>query len=324
MIIHEKYKLCRGFFIPEGWRVLKNNIFNVNPNVLDDIERDSDEYFELEDQVFYGDVYIANAECFFTPEMIKIHTSVSISCCLDFNEELNAHSAIFSVEISMIEQKNSEEFFNEIRGFNNVNEAISFVSDLMESYVFCFIPNANELISLSLNDLSSLAASTLGMIGDKNKVKTYRVFSVPSGWCVSKNLFFDVNPSAANDIIEDGKMHLINRAKCFDEDLFLSEVECFYHPISTSIHVAVSIHCVCQEQNINNHELYKSTISIMMKHKNRELNFIKGNDFLSIEDAVESSNEFMEKYTYSFRNLLNGSGLNIDKLYDQADNVFNR
>lgn len=139
--LYKEYKPLKEMYIPAGWFVMKNNMYDVAPEVLKKLS--PDDAFLLKDTFFKNDIFIARLEL---PLSTKDKVTSIISIYSRYNEKNNHF--IYDVELSIVSKKQEINITKE-NVANNLTSVAHFTSEYMVIY-------------------SQYIASDFNLIGDNN------------------------------------------------------------------------------------------------------------------------------------------------------------
>ncbi|HDF2326518.1 TPA: hypothetical protein PC537_000030 [Morganella morganii] len=141
--LYKEYKPLKEMYIPAGWFVMKNNMYDIAPEVLKKLS--PDDAFLLKDTFFKNDIFIARLEL---PLSTKDKVTSIISIYSRYNEKNKNNHFIYDVELSIVSKKQEINITKE-NVANNLTSVAHFASEYMVIY-------------------SQYIASDFNLIGDNN------------------------------------------------------------------------------------------------------------------------------------------------------------
>ncbi|MCU6238925.1 hypothetical protein KWH75_17820 [Morganella morganii] len=141
--LYKEYKPLKEMYIPAGWFVMKNNMYDVTPEILKTLS--PDDAFLLKDTFFKNDIFIARLEL---PLSTKDKVTSIISIYSRYNEKNKNNHFIYDVELSIVSKKHEINITKE-NVSNNLTSAAHFASEYMVIF-------------------SQYIASDFNLIGDNN------------------------------------------------------------------------------------------------------------------------------------------------------------
>lgn len=148
--VFENFKPIYNFFVPYGWQVDKNNLFDINVEEFF-LKKNESIGFEIRDKFFCQDVFWAKK--IIEIKNISLIAMVSIGCRL----EIFSDSAIDSYDIDLTimkgKSKNKKYFFQYETISGNRKESAKIASDLMYAFSHILCERiADQTISLTESD----------------------------------------------------------------------------------------------------------------------------------------------------------------------------
>ena len=134
--VFENFKPIYNFFVPYGWQIDKNNLFDINVGELF-LEKNESIEFEIRDKFFCQDIFLAKK--IIDIKNISLMAMVSIGCRLEIFSDRAVDRYDIDLTIMKGKNKNKKYFFQYEILSNNRKEAAKIASELMYafSYIFC-------------------------------------------------------------------------------------------------------------------------------------------------------------------------------------------
>ena len=160
--VFENFNPIYNFFIPYGWKIDKNNLFEIDVDEFF-LEKDEVVKFEIKDKFFCQDVFLAKSKI--DIKNISLMAMISIGCRLEVFHDKAIDS--YDVDLTIVKGKNKKYFFQYETIVKDRTEAAKRASEIMYkfSYVFC------EKISDQTIDLTELGEIEKALSVEKGKGK---------------------------------------------------------------------------------------------------------------------------------------------------------
>lgn len=125
---YKEYKPLKAMYIPAGWFVMKNNMYDISPELLKKLS--SGDAFLLKDTFFKNDIFIARLE---SPLYTKNKVTSILSIYARLKNESDDVYCIYDIELSIFFKGNEYTLTKE-----NVSEDLNSAADFASEYMIIF------------------------------------------------------------------------------------------------------------------------------------------------------------------------------------------
>lgn len=136
--LYKKYAPLLGLHVPSDWLVVKNNMYDVAPEILN-LPHTEDELFLIKDTFFENDIFISKSNLPVSTKK-RIISIVSIFARLQENlNDKNHFYCIYDIELSFVLGDDEFSFTNE-NGATNRFDAAKIASEYMIIFTQYIMP----------------------------------------------------------------------------------------------------------------------------------------------------------------------------------------